>query len=393
MGCPTQCVLGQNLTFTVQAADATNTPATPTGNVSYAVYEDTTTTEILTGTMTKDFDNKTGFCLKQIACTAENGFEQYKTYQVRITATVSSVALAKVYSFLCLGIEDSITASSGALTSTANFKSYIGKSDSDDDTLIGALITRATDAIEAYTNRTLRSASYRERYDGDGSNELLLNQYPVTAVTLLSWIKADAVSIINDSSDAYNARVTITVDTMTLAIDGGTNDGSDALTLSSYTLTTLVAAINALSKGWTATVPISEFGVYDSVELLEVSSLQCLNQIVYPEVPSEFSYDFIIKGQTVNPYKDNYGEIDHFLRFPRGTQNIVVRYTAGYVTTPSNLEQICIDLVNIYWQGRKKDLNLKSEKLGDHSIAFAEGARDLPKSIMVRLEPYTKRGI
>ncbi len=390
MSCPTQCILGQNLTFSINALDGDGAPATPTGNVNYAVYEDTTTTEILTGTMTKDFDSKTGFCLKQIACTAANGFEQYKSYTIRITGTVSSVSVAKSYTFLCLGIEDSITASSGALTSTANFKSYIGKTDSDDDTLINALITRATSAIENYCGRVLTSNSYREIHDGDHTNVLLVLQYPVTAITLLSSSVNGALRIINESTDAWNARVTISATIMTLSIDGGTNDGSDALTLADYTVNTLVDAINALGKSWTATIITSAFGLYDADELLLVPALQCNDQNVYPKVPTELMYDYSIVGAPATPYKGNYGEIRSALRLPKGSQNIVVRYTAGYETTPADLEQICIDLTNIYWRGRKKDLSLKSERLADHTIAFAEDARDLPKTIARRLGKYKR---
>jgi hypothetical protein len=72
-----------------------------------------------------------------------------------------------------------------------------------------------------------------------------------------------------------------------------------------------------------------------------------------------------------------------------------VRYTAGYVTTPADLEQICIDLVNTYLKSRTYDSSIKSEKLGDHSITFATesgggGARDIPSHIAKRLAPYKK---
>ena len=70
MSCPTECVLGQNLVFSVNCKGADGTATTPTGNVSYSLYEDETTTEILSGTMTVDFDSKTGFCTEQVGCTA-----------------------------------------------------------------------------------------------------------------------------------------------------------------------------------------------------------------------------------------------------------------------------------------------------------------------------------
>jgi hypothetical protein len=398
MGCPAQCVLGENLTFTVQARDGTGAPANATGSVSYSVYEDETSTAILTGTMTQ-LASQTGFYSEQIACTTANGFERYKSYTIRITATVSSISLAKAYTILCVGVEDTPSATSGALTTMANFKSYIGETSTDYDTIIAALITRATSAIEEYCNRILRSDVYREVFDGDGTTELMLSQFPVTNIAYISVGMQDVLKINNSSSDAYNASVTVVTDdsdpsiseTMTLAISGGTNDGSDDLTLSSYTITELAAAIVALGKGWSATVNVSDWGVWESVELMPVSGLGCLDTAnAYVQTPYKAEIEYKLEGQTQSPYNNNVGVLHLPTGFTQGTQNIIVKYTAGYGTTPSDLEQICIDLVNIYFKGRNKDLTVKAEKLGDHSITHAEDARTIPKSIQIRLGPYKK---
>jgi hypothetical protein len=387
MGCPSICILGENLTFDTQAMDGTGAGVTPTGDVNYAVYENTTTTEILTGTMTVDFDSKTGFCKKQIACTTANGFERYKSYTIRITATVSGVAVVRLLTFICLGTEDLPSASSGALTSTANFKSYAGVTGTDDDTLIGHLINRATSAIEKYCDRTLRSTSYREQYDGNGDYELLLNEYPITAVEFLATGRRDMLRVTNTSSDAFNARVTVDVTNMTLYIDGGTNDGNDELTLASYTLTTLVTAINALGKSWSATLQSSDYGVWNADEILPVMGLECLDSYAYVQIPDEPQSDYQIYA--------NQGVIYCPSGFPSGHNNITIRYTAGHSTTPADLEQICIDLVNTYYRSRETDSTVKSEKLGDHTITYSNegggGARDIPQHIAKRLAPYMKQ--
>jgi hypothetical protein len=381
MGCPTQCVLGENLTFTIQAVDGSGAVADATGNPAYSVYEDETSTAILSGSLAK-LSSQTGFYSEQIECTAANGFERYKSYTIRITATVSGVATGTAYTFICLGVEDTPSATTGALTTTALFKSYAGITHTDDDTLIGYLISRATDAIEKYCDRTLRSASYRQRYDGKGYKELLLDEYPVTAVTSLSTGIADVIRITNTTSDAWHTGIKITSTTMTLSIDGGTNDGSDDLTLSSYTIETLVTAINALGKGWSATTTISDYAVWDADEILPTSGLNCLDRNAYVSVPQKTEQDFIV---------DEYvGSITLPTGFPSGDQNVTVRYTAGYATTPADLEQICIDLVNTYYRGRKRDMSVKSEKLSDHSITFVDGSFGLPKEIRIRLAPYKK---
>ncbi len=389
MSCQTTCILGENLTFTVQCLAGTGAPVAATGTVAYNVYEDETSTAILTGTMTQ-LASKTGFYSEQIATTAANGFERWKTYTVRISATVDSVSVAKTYSVLCLGAEDTPTASTGALTTTANYKSYAGITHTDDDTLIGYLVSRATSAIEEYCGRILRSDTYRHRYDGDGESELLLDQYPVTDLIYCSTSTQDVLRIENTSSNAYNAYVTVVendednsiAETMTLVVQGGTNAGSNSLTLADYTVTELAAAIVALGSGWTATVGNSTVGVWESIELLPAAGLQCLDCIARIQAP----YDPATAAML--DYKS--GQLFLTSKFPRGRRNIIVKYTAGYVTTPADLEQICIDLVNVYYRGRKKDLSVKAERLGDHAITMADDSRDLPKTIQVRLAPYKR---
>ena len=398
MSCPSTCVLGENLTFTVQAKAASGAPVAATGAVSYSVYEDETATAIATGTMTQ-LSGQTGFYSEQIGCTSANGYERFKTYNIRITATVAAVAVAVVYTVICLGREDTLTATSGALTSTANYKTYAGITHTNDDTLIGYLVSRATSAIESYCDRTFASDTYLERYDGDGTSELYVNQYPITDVLLLSTTLQDVMYINNTSSDAYMAVVKVVsndtdasvAETLTLTVSGGANAGANSLTLSSYTVTELVAAINALGSGWVATATDSTFGMWESVELLPCSGLNCLdNHYVYLQTPYTPVSTFKIQGMTQTPYRGNNGRIWLSEGYAQGIQNITVRYTAGYATTPADLEQICIDLVNVYYRGRKKDMTVKSERLGDHSITMAEGSRDLPASIAKSLAPYKR---
>lgn len=272
-----------------------------------------------------------------------------------------------------------------AITTTALFKTYAKITHDNDNTLIGTLIERAQGAIEAYCDRAFDTTTYRERYDGDGSIELFLQNYPVTEIKLLSTSKVDAVRITNTNSDAYNAHVKVTSTTMTLSIDGGTNDGTDDLTLSSYTLTTLVAAIIALGKSWSATLNLSAYGVWDAIEILPCSGLECLDSYAYVKVPYEPKEEYEID--------EDMGQIYLSSGFPSGHKNITVWYVAGYSSTtmPKNLVQICIDLVNIYYQNRGTSTGIKSEKLGDHTITFAdEGSERLPKDIIERLAPYMK---
>ena len=92
MGCPSKVPIGSNLVFSVCTHDPDTGVLTDADSVpTYRIYEDETATPILTGSMAKlDDANTTGFYTEQIECTADNGFEQNKTYTIYIIATIDS---------------------------------------------------------------------------------------------------------------------------------------------------------------------------------------------------------------------------------------------------------------------------------------------------------------
>lgn len=106
MGCPSHCVLEDNLIFSICTHDPdTGVLTDADGDPSYRVYEDETAVAILTGTMSKlDDANTTGFYTETIACTAANGFERGKTYTVYIEATVDGDTGGIAFSFKIMEI-------------------------------------------------------------------------------------------------------------------------------------------------------------------------------------------------------------------------------------------------------------------------------------------------
>jgi len=109
MGCQSSVVLEEKLTFSICTHDPDTGVLTDADVVpDYRVYEDINETAILTGDIDSgtggaadEFDtaNTTGFYLKQLACTAANGFEENKTYTIYITATVDGDTGGIAYSF------------------------------------------------------------------------------------------------------------------------------------------------------------------------------------------------------------------------------------------------------------------------------------------------------
>ena len=73
--------------------------------------------------------------------------------------------------------------------------------------------------------------------------------------------------------------------------------------------------------------------------------------------------------------------------FDEGIHNIRVIYRAGFAAVPGDVEQVAIDKVSRKLQGAGRE-NLKSERLGRHSVAFSNAIT--PDEAQV-LERYKKR--
>lgn len=79
------------------------------------------------------------------------------------------------------------TTSTTWLCTLADLRTYlqIPEADTEQDPHLQNLITRATAFIYSLTRRTILSTDHTEYCSGDGTNTLELNNYPVTAVTLI----------------------------------------------------------------------------------------------------------------------------------------------------------------------------------------------------------------
>jgi hypothetical protein len=107
------------LTFYANTHNATTGAAVDADSApSYRIYENETTTPILTGTMALlDASNTDGFYSEQVTLSAANGFENGKCYCIRIQGIVSSVTGAKVDTFQVGVASDFWTYTTRTLTS------------------------------------------------------------------------------------------------------------------------------------------------------------------------------------------------------------------------------------------------------------------------------------
>lgn len=92
-----------------------------------------------------------------------------------------------------------------ALTTKEKVKSYIGISDSASDTVIDMLIDQATSFIEGYCGgRKFLSQSYTDYVDTQNTDKLFFEQYPVTALTSVSYRSGTITAPIWNVYDANN---------------------------------------------------------------------------------------------------------------------------------------------------------------------------------------------
>ena len=267
-----------------------------------------------------------------------------------------------------------------------------------DNYLLTQLINRASDLINRYCNRLLKTTAYtREIYYGNGFSKLLLEQYPVTRVSRLSAGRANSFSIKNTSTDANFCTVEITATAIRLIVDGGTNADDTELTLADYDkIDDLITAINALAKGWSITTMATDTATRDASELLirPAMSVDATSQAECETVDSDLT-----GYRLLNPTEArNEGIIERGGTFRAG-QEYFINFTAGFITIPYALEQACIELV-AYKYGQSKRAgseDLKSESFGEgadykyEKFNLADIKNILPASLLAELDLFKKR--
>lgn len=248
-----------------------------------------------------------------------------------------------------------------------------------DNYLLERLIDRASDFIERWCERKLKSRVYdRQVYEAVRGNKLILEQYPVTRLGRLSIGRVNCISITNTMATNF-AAVEVTSTLVRLTADGTvtTKTISDSATIND-----LITAINT-APDWTATLLVSDYGArkayYTSLdgtakvpEILPMTAHDCISpNLAYIEIPQEdLAGHYLLT---------NYGDEDRnpgIIYSPSGWayghQSIFVDMTAGYTTIPFALEMLCLEMVKDKYDQSKKDLSVKSETLGDYSYTLAD---------------------
>jgi hypothetical protein len=115
--------------------------------------------------------------------------------------------------------------------------------------------------------------------------------------------------------------------------------------------------------------------------VVSVSSVS-VDGTAVPLAPDAKSYGFVWDAMQVYIRPGGYpGE------FTKGIQNVVVSYTAGYVTTPPDVNQACCELI-AYKMAKRNRIDKKNEVLAQQTLGF--DMSDMPASVKTALQAYIR---
>lgn len=263
--------------------------------------------------------------------------------------------------------------------------------------LLTKLIDEASAMIKNEVGRDIEATTYtKELYSGDGSNWLWLNNYPIISVERVSIGRISPISVSFSATNASRASVEITDTKCILRSVVAGSSNTTELTLADYaTLEDLEEAIEAVS-GWSARVQ-DNYGSYPSADLIRAGAKSCLDKWISLEMPKEGETDYEVyaeDGRLYNPYG-----------WTKGYNNICVDYRAGYETIPDDIQSACCELVKLMYGISKRDISVKSEKIGSYQYTVADrigaifsttGKEVMSNLIRTKLQPYYRivvRGI
>lgn len=258
------------------------------------------------------------------------------------------------------------------LIDLADAKRYmsIGTSDTDDDRLIDALISQASVMIQKEVGCDIIQTTYTgEMQSGDGEYFLYLTNWPIVQINRVA-IGRDTAFTATYSGSASHATIQVTTSSIVLRTTVSGVLTTSTFTFSSYaTITLITDAIDAIS-GWSTTTT-SGWASFPSADLIRMPAKSANDNSIDLEVPDE--------SETVDyEIYDNDGKLYNPHTWYTGHNNIYIDYVAGYLIyeIPEPIQSACMSLVKSLFDLSQRDLNLKSERMGDYQYQMADKAGD-----------------
>lgn len=238
-----------------------------------------------------------------------------------------------------------------------------------DDWFLEQLIDSVSGMVETkLLHRNILSREYTTGrdtwYNGTGTKTMYLTHYPVTAVARVAIGRVNALEVEYDGTGTM-ATVEVQDDLIRLSIDSsGTHSSTDLTFAVNATITAMATAITA-ETGWTASA-LASFVNHPSTNLAPMPGQWAKDNKITLELPDQ--------AETAYEVRESGMLVFRFGTWPRGLNNVYVRFTAGEATIPAGLKLAVTEAVVAAYQRRGRDLSLKSERLGDYSYTLADGA-------------------
>lgn len=276
---------------------------------------------------------------------------------------------------------------------------------------LDTVIDAASATIERYCRRKFARATYDQIYQSGWEGTILLQQYPINAISRVSWSKEMALRIVNTDTST-NQRATVAFDFPSTADfeTGLTAQGlklvrvasavtsTSTLSFGTYTtLQTLEAAINAIGNGWGATVSTG-YEKWATTELVGAEGAQgCLDSFAELDVFSEdlSGFRYVVKRDAGiiqmrgRARREYYAFQDDRADLAEWGQVRVV-YDAGYQTIPSELQDATAETVKNTLLGLAVNPFVSAEAAGQYSFSFDfrdKGVR-LTEAVKTSLAPF-----
>lgn len=262
----------------------------------------------------------------------------------------------------------------------------------DPSSIILDLKTSFEESFQKECRRTFEETSYSlEKYDGKGTRNLYLRNYPVITLDRLVVGTTEIIKIRNTT--AYTTASVSVLSTGLRLVKDGIPDVTVTFAANT-TMNTIVAAITVLGGGWEAQVVSAIYGSYKSTELLPLFGYNCIDSNwIYLKIPyaTNAEYDFEVDV--------NAGILHRSFPFPNGFKNIFVDYSAGYSSDdmPEDLKTaVKIGTKYMYDQFKTESYGLKSYKTGDITVVYDKGESKSsvsywPKEVQRIIDRYKRR--
>ncbi len=288
------------------------------------------------------------------------------------------------------------TSSATNLVTLTELKTYLNITVADFDTQLTQALVGALSWADVLTNRTLLTTAYTEYFDGAGDSQLIMPNYPITAVARVSIGSVQGLTLKSSTSDATHASVSVSTTGVTLTLSDGANAGSTTHTFAdNTTLADMATAIASNAGTWTASA-LDSLGSFRSSVLRPVGGLFCQNAEAILTIPDQAESDLR------NVFDDGMISLDTSTgrhgffggAFHHGLRNVYVEYTAGYTnsTAPGALKQTIMEIAGDIYAASAHDPSLKSERLGDYAWAAADsggaGVHDIRARYASKLGPF-----